>query len=699
MGSLIRTSDIARLAGLRSPAAVSNWRRRPGHDFPRPVAGTSSRPLFDAEEVVAWLKAHNPARYSQLDVRGSDQWLLSAFDELALILGAEGATALCLSTLAAMRLASLIDRPMAVSSGGSALTDLAAQLDECVDLGAPAQLSTLLLPLLEGPQAVWTDLDRTIRALVDNAARATSADLAALGDLIVSRGVREYAKAGGKGGSVDAPMSHLLASLACGRTLPNAPKNSRFSEAIPEILSELELDRSTPRTALDTACGIGEALVRIGRATPGALLLGHDADTAQAARLSARLFLEGREGEVRTGRIENAAGSADPLEAGFVGVDRLVCEPPFGGPATTSPSDPRWRFGLPRGAAAEFAWIEDAVSRLAPDGRAFVIASPASASGSAQPQVEIRRRLLLAGCVHGLVALPAGLSPATPAASMLWVLRPAGGSREVVLVDASRRDESRAPRVTAARIPGARLLEDPIVDLSPTARVGDDALGPDEILRLRSEAEERAGEIAEELSRALASLGDEAPPRATHTLSIRELHAARALKLVRDVQAGRDESETRIIGIPELRRASMTHGVLSDVEPPAKARTSGDSGVTRPGDLLIVLAQPIRVVLDREGGHRAGRGVRVLRCDPRILDPTYLAHALRGPWNERILRARAGRRDALLDLEIPMMPLEEQREWAARTASALALVDRAKNALEAVEEFAELTIRGLHPGA
>ncbi|WP_289009707.1 N-6 DNA methylase [uncultured Thermomonospora sp.] len=50
----VAASDIARLAGV-GRAAVSNWRRR-FPDFPAPVAGTSTSPLFSLAEVEAWLR-------------------------------------------------------------------------------------------------------------------------------------------------------------------------------------------------------------------------------------------------------------------------------------------------------------------------------------------------------------------------------------------------------------------------------------------------------------------------------------------------------------------------------------------------------------------------------------------------------------------------------------------------------------------
>ncbi|WP_433253054.1 N-6 DNA methylase [Streptosporangium sp. CA-135522] len=50
----VNAGDIARLASV-GRAAVSNWRRR-HDDFPQPVGGTTSSPLFSLPEIAAWLR-------------------------------------------------------------------------------------------------------------------------------------------------------------------------------------------------------------------------------------------------------------------------------------------------------------------------------------------------------------------------------------------------------------------------------------------------------------------------------------------------------------------------------------------------------------------------------------------------------------------------------------------------------------------
>lgn len=54
--SPVTASEISRLAGV-TRATVSNWRRRYA-DFPGPIGGTESRPVFDLHQVQEWLTEH-----------------------------------------------------------------------------------------------------------------------------------------------------------------------------------------------------------------------------------------------------------------------------------------------------------------------------------------------------------------------------------------------------------------------------------------------------------------------------------------------------------------------------------------------------------------------------------------------------------------------------------------------------------------
>ncbi|WP_370947188.1 N-6 DNA methylase [Amycolatopsis sp. cg5] len=81
MDATVNLGDIARLVDV-GRAAVSNWRRR-HEDFPRPVGGTASSPLFSLAEVEDWLRRNGKS----FEVSPADriwQRLRAAEDDLRL---------------------------------------------------------------------------------------------------------------------------------------------------------------------------------------------------------------------------------------------------------------------------------------------------------------------------------------------------------------------------------------------------------------------------------------------------------------------------------------------------------------------------------------------------------------------------------------------------------------------------------------
>ncbi|MER5738530.1 N-6 DNA methylase [Streptomyces sp. NPDC002262] len=65
--AVVTAAEIARLAGV-TRAAVSNWRRR-HEDFPAPVTGGTSSPLFSLAEVRSWLEGQRKGREASAEVR------------------------------------------------------------------------------------------------------------------------------------------------------------------------------------------------------------------------------------------------------------------------------------------------------------------------------------------------------------------------------------------------------------------------------------------------------------------------------------------------------------------------------------------------------------------------------------------------------------------------------------------------------
>ena len=69
--------DIALLSGGVTAPAVANWRKR-FDDFPEPIGKDGRQPLFDREDVIAWLTANGKA----VDPSNTDDSLLAAVANL-----------------------------------------------------------------------------------------------------------------------------------------------------------------------------------------------------------------------------------------------------------------------------------------------------------------------------------------------------------------------------------------------------------------------------------------------------------------------------------------------------------------------------------------------------------------------------------------------------------------------------------------
>jgi type I restriction enzyme M protein len=131
--------------------------------------------------------------------------------------------------------------------------------------------------------------------------------------------------------------------------------------------------------------------------------------------------------------------------------DFILANPPFnisdwGGDQLRD--DPRWRFGTPPAANANFAWLQHMASKLAPQGVAGVVLANGSLSSQQSGEGEIRRKMIEADLVECIVALPAQLFYTTQIPVSLWFLnrdKSSGGSRgwrdrrgEVLFIDARK---------------------------------------------------------------------------------------------------------------------------------------------------------------------------------------------------------------------------------------------------------------------
>jgi type I restriction enzyme M protein len=122
--------------------------------------------------------------------------------------------------------------------------------------------------------------------------------------------------------------------------------------------------------------------------------------------------------------------------------DTVLANPPFNiseWDGASLAKDARWHFGTPPVGNANFAWLQHCWHHLAPGGRAGVVLANGSLSSTQGGEDVIRRAMVEAGVVEGIVALPAQMFYGTGIPACLWFLRrQPDARREVLFVDARK---------------------------------------------------------------------------------------------------------------------------------------------------------------------------------------------------------------------------------------------------------------------
>jgi hypothetical protein len=601
---LVSPSDIADIAGV-SRGAVSNWRKRTT-TFPQPVAGTPNKPLFSRSEVADWLESHATKTKNE-SVRpevgdGDEMDVWSTLNLLRDRLSADDAAELVLSLATARK----------------------------TDGDTP----------LEVPNVA----EQTLALVKEAVDRVEVSDLGATADFALERLARSQGKLGADSGFIGSRTTTLLANLAAAR-----PGGVLY----------------------DPACGIAAALleaVRLGASA--SRLVGHDINQRALQIAAQRAALHDIDLELTLTDV--LSEDIDPdLRA-----DVILLEPPFGLRLDASHrlTDARFDFGAPPRSSADTAWLQHAVVHLADGGRAYVL-SPAGTLFRGGEEGRIRAELVKHGCVEAIVGLPGKLLPHTSIPLALWVLRrpvPEAPTERVLFIDAA---ETVSPEHTvAAWLTDAHARESvPQVEVAIT-----DVLAAESVLTPRrwvDRAEREPSDVADayregwsaitdtmtKLQNVLKSFEHFASFSRSRVMTVGELVDQGVLNL----RMGRPKD--RYEGAPEQLRARIAtasdvrDGTLRELGIDAKYDDHPD--LTGEGDVLVTTMNAIRARVDEAGGHLPSTGVYRLRVlDREVLSPGYLAIALSGSWNERFQGGTTIQRASIKDLEVPLVPVAEQRD-------------------------------------
>lgn len=687
----VTAAGIARLAGV-GRAAVSNWRRRHA-DFPKPVGGTETSPAFALAEVEVWLRHQGKLAEVPLRERVWQQVAGHPSGPVAALVHAG-----CVLLL-------VHDRP-------TVWLDVGAGSDERLAAMLPGALEQVLAPRF-GPTA---GTRRARAANTPDAATApgppaapavhTPAGPELLPSAPLLRGVVELAAELGARQTFEFLLTRHLDA------------NPRQYTLTPAELARLMAGLAGPaRTALDPACGTGAMLSAVlpdPRQDGPQELYAQDIAPDLAALTALRLALHAPAARVRAAAGDSLRADARPR----LRADAVLCHPPFNERDWGHDElayDPRWEYGLPARTESELAWVQHALARLADGGTAVVLMPPAAASRRSGRR--IRADLLRRGALRAVIALPPGAAPPHSIPLHLWVLRRPGkpsAQPELLLVDTGRfaaegrggpdwrgvRDAvldawhafdgpghlDELPGL-ARSVPVIDLLDDD-VDLAPprhlppvSATDGGEALTA---VRERLDATLR---LAADLAPAPAAPAGAPAHRPLTTVG--ELARGGALSL----RTGGNGGHARV---PVLTDQDVVAGTGPTGSLP---ESDEEAVVTAPGDVVLPVlggGSVARVVDAATAGAVLGRNLVLLRPDPTLLDPWFLAGFLRGTANNRRASSYASTATRLdvRRLQLPRLPLDEQRRYGARFVA----LDEFERALRGAARLGERLVRGMYDG-
>jgi hypothetical protein len=633
----VTAAEIARIAKV-GRAAVSNWRRR-HPDFPKPAGGTATSPTFSLAEVEEWLRGQGKLVEVPAGERLWQRVRASAEEKnLPEIVAELGA-----SLLPRTRTAPGGRRAAASASRGSA--------------GRTADVPA-------GDSG-----DRLLR----NAGASSTAG--------VRRAVIDYAAAHGAEEAFQLLYGRLLETHA--RRVFTTPP------AVADLMAELAEVRGG--TVLDPACGSGNLLLAAARRGATAVL-GQELDREMARLTAIRLSLAGGTSEIRAG---------DSLrDDAFTGTetDTVVCNPPFNQPDWGHSEliyDGRWTYGVPPRAEPELAWLQHALSHVRPGGHVAVLLSPAVASRKSGNR--IRAELLRTGTLRMVSVLPAAAVPGTSLGMHLWLLtRPSPGERtpaDVLMADTTGLPMDKAvPRIAQAWKAFAKE-DGELPEGSVSVRTVDLLGGTTDLTPTRyltapdAEAGERFAQIHHGVTELLARLPDLLPDVEEVSGDVSPLPTITLGELARSGALSISQAPTGLRSNGPSDARSVLTGADVVAGRAATGRLASEAAADRlvalrTGDVVAVAARTrIATALITEDGAILGPHLHLLRPDPEVLDPHFLAGFLRGAGVERYLRGTGSRlvRIDVRAIEIPRLPLAEQRSYA--------------EALRRAEEFGRLLKR------
>jgi len=653
----VTSADIARIAGVK-PTAVSNWRRR-HDDFPKPVGGTDRSPRFDLAQVESWL-----SRQGRAAAIPADQRLWQAFDSLRGALSPEDT----LGVIGAILLR-FCERP---------------------DLTVPVE-----------PTALASELQRAAPGLVDLVGRLAKRDTARLVALATS--AVDAARDAGQGPDGASQIFELL----CGRFLDTT--NRAGFTATPPQLADLmvRLAGAPASTLLDPACGSGTILLAAA-ACGYPSVRGQELDASLARLAALRLALRNVNAAPVTFDVRDGDSLRRPAHRSEL-VAAVVINPPFADRNWGHDDLARegtWEYGVPARMESELAWVQRSLAQVGPGGAVVMLMPPGAAFRPSGRRV--RRELLTRGALRAVVSLPPGLAAHYALALQIWILRRPDDdttATNLLVLDATQdgggaKTGSRGdPAQTWAQVhtlvtdawqaysadPGAFPERPGVARAISLADLLDEEVNVTPRRHLPLPAVASGADLAatrEQFTRLVSAMSGSLPEplsdlhyEPARTVTLNELAKSGAVFIRRPPHVGAARPTSDSPTTPTIEGRILIGADLVAGTPPSQVgEVDGDevrNPPIRPGDILVpvvALRPSARVAVEEDAGAYPASTVYVVRVDPAVVDPWFLAGYLSSSDGarqaERLGSSLGGQlRVDLRRVRIPLPLIDAQRAY------------------------------------
>lgn len=117
----------------------------------------------------------------------------------------------------------------------------------------------------------------------------------------------------------------------------------------------------------------------------------------------------------------------------------ILSNPPFniGWPSKELRNDKRWTYGVPSGRNANYIWIQHCLSKLSPDGTAAIILPNGSLNSKSKSETNIRRKMIEAGNILCIIALPSNLFYGTIIPVSIWIFTSRKRRNDILFINAA----------------------------------------------------------------------------------------------------------------------------------------------------------------------------------------------------------------------------------------------------------------------